>query len=198
MRAMRVKLAVSAVAAVVAAVVMYTVVTGANAGGRSAAAACRAPPAASVRGLDRTPRRATLVYDASYIHMQVDGLDPWVDAVAAHGARWSDFVADCPAVLRDSAAVAAGVPAAARPALAAIRRYSQEMWGERSMTRLLPALVRRSRVAGKPTWTFALVGPDSRTWRYAVVGDDDHVVAWQLTGSDAQRLFGTGPGGTGR
>jgi len=187
---------VAAVAA--AALVAYVVATVADAGDAGASACAELPPA-HVAADDRTPRKATLVYDASYLHMQVDGLAAWVDDVAARdGAEHARFVDRCPAALRRPVAVASGVPAAARPALAAVRRYSLEMWNERSMTALLPAVVRRGTVAGRPAWTFALVGPDARSWRYAVVGDDDRVVAWQLTGADAQRLFGTGPEGAAR
>jgi len=189
------RLIAAAVVALGAAYVFATALVAGDAG----ASACAQPPAATVGPPDRTPRSATLVYDASYIHMQVDGLDAWVRDVAARdGSAHAAFVDRCPAALRRSAAVAAGVPAAARPALAAVRRYSREMWNERSMTALLPVVVRRSKVAGRATWTFVLVGPDARSWRYAVVGDDDHVVAWQLTGADAQRLFGTGSEGSGR
>lgn len=183
----------AAVAAIALAVVGVAVVSGVVDVGAST---CAKLPPARVAADDPTPRTATLVYDASYLHTEVDGLAAWVaDVAVGVGAEHGRFVDRCPTALRRSAAVAAGVPAAARPALAAVRRYALEMWNERAMTALLPAVVRRSTVAGRPGWTFALVGPDARSWRYAVADDDGRVIAWQLTGADAQRLFGTGPQG---
>lgn len=155
---------------------------------------CDEPPAAVVAPLDDVERPATLVYDATYLHMDVEGLDAWVrDVAAGEGRPHAEFADACPETLSDERAIAAGVPARARGALEAARRYSREMWGETQMTRLLPAVVRPSRVAGTRTWTFAFVGPRSQDWRYVVVDEDDDVVAWQLKGSDAERLFGTKP-----
>lgn len=191
----RVKRAATACATFVGAGALAFAVATHAVGDDGAATACATPPAPVVGPADDVPRDATLVYDATYLHMEVEGLDAWVQDVAAgEGRRYADFVDACPAALADERAVAAGVPAGARGALAAARRYSREMWGETQMTRLLPAVVRASRVAGSRTWTFALVGPRSQDWRYVVVDADDEVVAWQLKGSDAQRLFGTEPG----
>lgn len=152
---------------------------------------CSAVPAAVVAAPDATPRSATMVNDATYLHMTVPGLDGWATAVADSpaGRSAAAFVADCPDALADAAAIGAAVPADVLPAVVAARRYAQDQWGERAMTRLLPVVVRRSRVADVPGWSLVLAGPDAVSWRYVVVGDDHHVVAWQLKGSDAQRLF---------
>lgn len=152
---------------------------------------CSAVPAAVVAAPDASSRSATMVNDATYMHMEVPGLDGWVTAVAdsAEGHRAASFVADCPNTLADAAAIGTTVPADVLPAVAAARRYAQDQWGERAMTRLLPVVARRSRIADVDGWSLVLAGPDAASWRYVVVGDDHHVVAWQLKGTDAQRLF---------
>lgn len=157
---------------------------------------CSAVPAAVVAAPDAAPRSATMVNDATYVHMQVPGLDGWVTAVAdsSAGRRAASFVADCPDALADAAAIGATVPPDVLPAVVAARRYAQDQWGERALTRLLPVVARRSRIADAPGWSLVLAGPDAVSWRYVVVGDDHHVVAWQLKGTDAQRLFRSDPG----
>lgn len=157
----------------------------------SSTADCSAVPATRVVADDATPRTATIVNDATYMHMEVPGLDAWANATAdsPEGRRAARFVADCPDALADAAAIAGAVPAEARPSVAAARRYALDQWGERALTRLLPVTARRSHVADAPGWSLVLAGPDADSWRYVVVGDDHHVVAWQLKGSDARRLF---------
>lgn len=188
---------VGAVAALGAATLAAIAVSAAD--DAPATADCSAVPSALVAPDDATPRSATIVNDATYMHMEVPGLDRWATDVAAspEGRAAARFVADCPDALGDAAAIGGTVPADARPAVAAARRYAADQWGDRPMTRLLPVVVRRSRVADIAGWSLVLAGPDAASWRYVVVGDDHHVVAWQLKGSDARRLFAPAYGSAG-